>query len=436
MDITVIGTGYVGLVSGTCFANSGNSVVCVDIDQKKIQNLKEGIIPIYEEGLKNIVERNIEENRLHFTTNAEEAVKSSEVIFIAVGTPSDEDGSADLKYVLKVAEEIGTYMNEEKIVVCKSTVPVGTCDKVEEVISSLTEHQISVVSNPEFLKEGTAIQDFQSPDRVVIGSKNKEASKKVGSLYEPFMRRSNRIVYTDIRSAEMIKYASNAMLATKISFINEISGICDKVGANVEEVRTGMSLDERIGPHFIYPGVGFGGSCFPKDVKALGKLGKDHNVSTPMINSVQEVNSSQKLYLYEKAKSFYGSLKGKRFAVWGLSFKPKTDDIREAPSIENIESFLKDGASVSATDPEALKNASKHFQKEGRVEFFEDEYKALENVDGLFIFTEWEKYRNPDFDTLLKKMDLPVIFDGRNLYDPKEMNSKGFEYFSVGRPKY
>ncbi|MGM0557300.1 MAG: UDP-glucose dehydrogenase family protein [Myxococcota bacterium] len=436
MKVAVIGTGYVGLVTGACLANVGNTVTCVDKDTSKIEMLENGEVPIYEEGLAPIVERNYEDGRLEFTTDTASAVKSAEVIFIAVGTPPDEDGSADLSHVLAVARDIGNAMDEQKIVVCKSTVPVGTCDKVGEVISGLTDHGVHVVSNPEFLKEGTAINDFQSPDRVVIGCADRDAAKTVGELYKPFMRRSERIVYMGVRSAEMTKYASNAMLATKISFINEVASICDRVGANIEDVRTGMSLDERIGPHFIYPGVGFGGSCFPKDIRALGRIGKESGAQTSMLDAVESVNISQKLTLYRAAKDMFGSLEDKRLAVWGLSFKPRTDDVREAPALVNIEKFVEDGASVAATDPEAIENAKRALAEQaGAVEYLDDDYAVLDGADALFIFTEWEQFRSPDFDRMKSLMNAPVVFDGRNLYRPEKMRDHGFDYVSVGRPQ-
>lgn len=435
MKIAVVGTGYVGLVTGACLANVGNDVVCADKDADKVELLNSGGIPIYEEGLETIVKRNRSDGRIRFTTDTGEAVRNSDVIFIAVGTPPDEDGSADLKHVLAVAKEIGENMNGHKIVICKSTVPVGTCDKVAEVISSVSDHDFDVASNPEFLKEGTAIQDFQSPDRVVIGCASREAAETIGELYKPFMRRRERIVYMDVRSAEMTKYASNAMLATKISFINEIANICDEVGADVEKVRTGMSLDERIGPHFIYPGVGYGGSCFPKDVRAIASLGKENGTDTKLLDAVRDVNGEQKLRLYHAAKAKYGSLEGKKFAVWGLSFKPRTDDVREAPSLLNIRLFVEEGAQVAVTDPEAIENAKRDLGNLGdAVKYSADDYAVLEDADALFIFTEWEEFRSPNFERLQGLMTAPVIFDGRNLYRPEKMRELGFDYFSVGRP--
>lgn len=435
MKVAVIGTGYVGLVTGACLSNAGNHVTCVDKDADKVALLNDGGIPIYEEGLENIVERNREDGRLEFTTDTAEAVQKADIIFIAVGTPPDEDGSADLKHVLAVARDIGDAMNGHKIVVCKSTVPVGTCDKVAETIRSRTDVDFDVASNPEFLKEGTAIKDFQSPDRVVIGCANRESAETIGELYKPFMRRMDRIVYMDVRSAEMTKYASNAMLATKISFINEISRICERVGADVELVRNGMSMDKRIGPHFIYPGVGYGGSCFPKDVRAIARLGQQNEVDTRILDAVEDVNNTQKLHLYRMAKEKLGSLDGKKIAVWGLSFKPRTDDTREAPSIYNIRAFVEDGATVRATDPEAIENTRNKLSDLGdAVQYSEDDYEVVEGADALFIFTEWEQFRSPDLNRIKALMNAPVIFDGRNLFEPERMRQKGFDYYCIGRP--
>ncbi len=435
MKVAVIGTGYVGLVTGACLADAGNHVTCVDIDSEKIALLNDGRIPIYEEGLEPIVRRNVEDNRILFTTDAQSAIRRSEIIFIAVGTPSDHDGSADLKYVLQVSETIGEYMNEEKIVVMKSTVPVGTCDKIKEVINAKTDIPVHVVSNPEFLKEGSAVKDFQSPDRVIIGSETEEIGERVGELYRPFMRRKERIVYMDVRSSEMTKYASNAMLATKISFMNEIANLCDRVGADVERVRVGMSLDERIGPHFIFPGVGYGGSCFPKDVRALSRLGAENDYDTQILDAVNTTNVRQKLRLVEAARGYFGDLKGKRIAVWGLSFKPRTDDVREAPSLVGIEALVEAGATVFASDPIALDNAASELEHFGeKVKFAHDEYEVLSGADALMIFTEWNQYRSPDFERIKEELAAPVIFDGRNLYRPTKMKELGFHYDSIGRP--
>lgn len=435
MKVAVMGTGYVGLVTGACLADAGNHVICVDIDEAKVELLRGGDIPIYEEGLKPIVARNVDAGRLEFTTSSAEAIQNSDIVFIAVGTPSDHDGSADLKYVLAVANTIAENMNGEKIVICKSTVPVGTCDLVRETIAKVTSTPFHVVSNPEFLKEGSAVQDFQSPDRVIVGASDAKAAQTVGELYKPFMRRRDRIVYMDVRSAEMTKYASNAMLATKISFMNEIANLCDRVGADVEQVRIGMSLDERIGPHFIFPGVGYGGSCFPKDVRALSRLGAENDYLTAVLNSVEDVNNRQKLRLVHAAKEHLGGLKGKTIAVWGLSFKPKTDDVREAPALIGIERLVSEGATVRATDPVALENAKDELSGLGeKVQFFKDEYETIQGADALLIFTEWNQFRSPDFKKMKEIMSAPVIFDGRNLYSPEKMKEYGFHYDSIGRP--
>lgn len=434
MKIAVIGTGYVGLVTGTCLANAGNDVVCVDVDPAKVEMLKRGEIPIYEEGLEQLVKTNAEAGRLLFTTDAPDAIKNASVIFIAVGTPSSYDGSADLKYVIQVSETIANHINEYKVVICKSTVPIGTCDKVRDTIASKTDIAFDVVSNPEFLKEGSAVKDFQFPDRIIIGASSEKAAEIVSGIYEPFQRRANRICVMDVRSAEMTKYASNAMLATKISFMNEIANLCERVGANIENVRTGMSLDERIGPHFIYPGVGYGGSCFPKDVRALNKLGEVNSFPTKILAAVNDVNELQKRRLLERAQEKIPSFNGKKFAVWGLAFKPRTDDVREAPSLDCIPEFLNGGASVIANDPVAMENAESELPKSEALEFTSDMYAALEGADALFIFTEWSQYRSPDFDRIKSLMNTPLIFDGRNLYNPEKMKEMGFTYVSIGRP--
>ncbi len=435
MKVAVIGTGYVGLVTGACLAGAGNKVRCVDIDERKIALLNDGHIPIYEEGLEPIVAKNVKDGRLIFTTDSAEAIKASEIIFIAVGTPSDYDGSADLKYVLQVAKTIGESMESEKIVICKSTVPVGTCDKVKATIEEITDIPVHVVSNPEFLKEGSAVKDFQSPDRVIIGSSNDDVATRVGELYLPFMRRNDRIVHMDVRSAEMTKYASNAMLATKISFMNEIANLCDRVGADVEKVRVGMSLDERIGPHFIFPGAGYGGSCFPKDVRALSRLGHENGLDTQLLNAVEDVNVRQKSRLLEALTEYYDNLDGKKIAIWGVSFKPKTDDIREAPSLVTFEALAKTGATIVATDPAAMENAQEEYPELAKsITFVKDEYEALKDADALVIHTEWNQYRSPDFDRMKELMATPAIFDGRNLYRPTKMAARGFHYFCIGRP--
>lgn len=438
MQIAVVGTGYVGLVVGACLADVGNDVICIDHDPSKVELLKQGGIPIYEPGLDAIVQRNAQDGRLHFTTEPKQAIEDAEIIFIAVGTPPGEDGSADLQYVLAVAETIATYMQEDKIVICKSTVPVGTCDRVRDLIRSKTKHQVHVVSNPEFLKEGSAVRDFQSPDRVIIGSDNPEAARKVANLYSPLMRRNNRILQMDIRSAEMTKYASNAMLATKISFMNEIANLCDAAGADVELVRQGMSMDERIGPHFIFPGAGFGGSCFPKDVRALAYLGGQLGKQTDILSAVESVNTRQKTRLIDMAQGFFhNELKGKHFAVWGLSFKPNTDDVREAPSLISIRALLEAGATIAATDPIAIEQAKDYLKDLGplldNLRFDDNDYEVLKGADALFIFTEWNEFRSPNFKRMASLMKAPVIFDGRNIYDPQDLKARGFTYFCIGR---
>jgi UDPglucose 6-dehydrogenase len=431
-----MGTGYVGLVTGACLASAGNTVTCVDIDEEKIAMLNRGESPIYEAGLEDLLERHHNENRLFFTTEAGPAIANAEIVFIAVGTPSDTDGSADLRYVLQVSETIAENMEGYTVVICKSTVPVGTCDKVRDKIAGLTDEAFDVVSNPEFLKEGTAVSDFMSPARVIIGSDSDRAANMVSELYAPFMRRRERIVRMDVRSAEMTKYASNAMLATKISFMNEIANLCDSVGANVERVRVGMSFDERVGPHFIFPGIGYGGSCFPKDVRALERLGAEHGAATRMLSAVHNVNESQKLRLVAHAHDHFGDdLEGKTFAIWGLSFKPKTDDVREAPSLQTIAALVDQGATIRAHDPAARDTAATALKgMVDSVEFCSDEYETLRGCDALFIHTEWSIYRSPDFDRIAELLSEPVIFDGRNLYEPERMEERGFTYRSIGRP--
>lgn len=442
MKICVIGTGYVGLVVGTCFAESGNTVICVDIDEAKIEGLKNGIIPIYEPGLKELILRNAEEGRLKFSTDLAAAVKNSLLQFIAVGTPPGEDGSADLNHVLAVAREIGSAMENFKIVVNKSTVPVGTADKVREAIrQQLTARGVTlefdVVSNPEFLKEGAAIDDFMKPDRVVIGVDNVRTAEIMKELYAPFMRRTNRVIVMDVRSAEMTKYAANAMLATKITFMNQIANLCDLLGADVAAVREGIGSDSRIGYDFLFPGVGYGGSCFPKDVKALVMTARECNYDLALLRSVDEVNELQKGVLPEKIVSHFGGngsekpLSGKRIAVWGLSFKPRTDDMREAPSIVIVERLLEAGADVRVHDPVALREARKIFGD--RVSYSTNEYEMLRDADALAIVTEWNEYRNPDFDRIKELLVQPIIFDGRNLYEPRRMKEIGIRYFPIGR---
>jgi len=436
MKIAVIGTGYVGLVTGTCFAEVGIEVVCIDVDQKKIDNLKKGIMPIYEPGLEEMVLRNMEKERIKFSTNLAESIKGCEVAFIAVGTPPGEDGSADLKYVIAVASEIGKNIDEFCVVVTKSTVPVGTAEKVKNAIQGeLTKRNseltFAVASNPEFLKEGAAIDDFLKPDRIVIGVESKQAEDMMRKLYKPFLLNGHPIIFMDVPSAEMTKYAANSMLATKISFMNDIANLCEIMGADVNMVRKGIGSDGRIGNKFIYPGIGYGGSCFPKDVKALIKTAKDNGYTMRILESVEAVNDTQKSVLYNKImKHFDGNIKGKTFAMWGLSFKPKTDDMREAPSLVIIEKLLSAGANVKAYDPIAMKEA-KHILGE-QIEFTKNENNALIDADALLIVTEWPDFRSPDFQVVRKLMRGNAIFDGRNIYDITEMQELGFDYYCIG----
>jgi UDPglucose 6-dehydrogenase len=439
MKLAVIGTGYVGLVTGTCFAEMGNDVWCVDVDEHKIENLKNGIIPIYEPGLEEIVKRNFEEGRLRFTTEIKEAMENALIVFIAVGTPPGDDGSADLKFVLQVAADIGNVMEKYTIVVDKSTVPVGTAKVVRQRISETLEKrgrgdiEFDVVSNPEFLKEGDAIEDFMRPDRVVIGSDNVRTAEIMKELYSPFTRSGERFILMDIVSAEMTKYAANAMLATRISFMNEISRLCEVTGADVEQIRRGIGSDSRIGKAFLYAGLGYGGSCFPKDVKALVKTSRDHGLEPSILVAVEEVNKQQRKHFVDKVLAFYnGDVKGRTFAVWGLAFKPQTDDMREAPALDIVEMLLKLGAKVRAYDPIAWKNAQKTLGSDG-IEYIQNNYEAAEGTDAILIMTEWHHFRRPDFDRLKTTMKAPVIFDGRNQYDMKQMRDRGFKYFGIGR---
>ena len=436
MRITIVGTGYVGLVAGTCFADTGNEVICVDIDKTKVDALNNGEVPIYEPGLKDMVARNMKEDRLFFTTDTKYAVEKAEVIFIAVGTPPDEDGSADLKHVLAVARDIGKYMNGFKVVVDKSTVPVGTAERVTAEIKKHTDHNFAVVSNPEFLKEGAAIDDFLRPDRIVIGTTNEEAAEIMKNLYRPFVRSGKPILIMDERSAELTKYAANSLLATKISFINEIANLCDALQADIEMVRKGIGTDSRIGPRFIYPGTGYGGSCFPKDVQALIRTAAENGIELNIIKSVEEVNQRQKTSLMVKINSYFkNDLQGKTFAMWGLAFKPKTDDMREAPAIAMIEHLNSKGVKVQAHDPEALAEATKIFGDhiDRDLFLFEKRYDALDGADGLIIMTEWNAFREPDFYLIKETLNYPVIFDGRNLYDPARMKKLEIDYYSIGR---
>ncbi|UCD84412.1 MAG: UDP-glucose/GDP-mannose dehydrogenase family protein [Deltaproteobacteria bacterium] len=432
MNICVIGTGYVGLVAGTCFAESGNDVTCVDINEEKIRRLSSGEIPIYEPGLEELVRRNLEEGRLRFDTNLEKAVKESFLIFIAVGTPADKDNSADVKSVLEVASEIGKAMNGYKIVILKSTVPVGTAEKVREVISNATNHKYDVISNPEFLKEGAAVEDFMRPDRVIIGGNEEKATKIIEELYSPFLRTGKPIIIMDNRSAELTKYAANAMLATRISFINELANLCEQVGADIGSVRAGLSSDSRIGTQFLFPGAGYGGSCFPKDLQALIQTAAERGIELKILPAVEEVNRQQKMKLAEKInRHFQGGIAGKVFAVWGLSFKPRTDDMREAPSIVIINELLDKGARVKAHDPEAIEEAKKIFGD--KIEYYKTPYDALAGADALVLITEWAEFRRPNFERIRELLKKPVIFDGRNIYDPKRMKEMGYEYYSIGR---
>ncbi len=439
MKIAVIGTGYVGLVSGTCFAEMGNRVTCVDVDKEKIEKLKKGIIPIYEPGLETMVLNNIANKNLFFTTDLAEAIKDVEVAFIAVGTPMGDDGSADLQYVLSVAKSIGETMQKKLIVVDKSTVPVGTADKVKETIQKELDKrgeniEFYVVSNPEFLKEGKAIQDFMKPDRIVIGADNQYAFDKMKTLYSSFFMQNDRFITMDIRSAEMTKYAANAMLATKISFMNEIANICERVGADVNKVRLGIGSDSRIGYSFIYPGCGYGGSCFPKDVLALNRLAKEVGYNAELIQSVDNVNNRQKYVIAEKVIKKYGKdLSNRTFAVWGLSFKPETDDMREAPAIYIIKELIKHGAKIQAYDPKAIHEAKVCYLKGVEVNYVESKYEALKGADAMLLLTEWKEFRSPDFEEIGKLLKEKVIFDGRNQYIAYNLEEQGFEYVRIGK---
>jgi UDPglucose 6-dehydrogenase len=432
MKLTVVGTGYVGLVAGTCLAEMGNDVICVDNNPDKIEQLLKGISPIYEPGLEELIKANITEGRLNFTTDLDYAVKNSVICFIAVGTPQGEDGSCDLQYVKKVAEEIAKSMNGYKVIVNKSTVPVGTADKVKEIVSSITEYDFDVVSNPEFLKQGAAVDDFLKPDRVIIGSNSPKATELMQEVYSPFLRTGNPIIIIDVKSAEMTKYAANSFLATKISFINEIANICEIVGADIEQVRIGMSTDKRIGSQFLFPGLGYGGSCFPKDVKALIKIAQENGFTSSILNSADEVNKKQRILFTDKILNYFGdNVKGKTFAMWGLAFKPKTDDLREAPSISIIEKLLEKGAIIKAYDPKAMNETKKILGD--KIIYTKNSYEALEGAEALILVTEWNEFRRPDFDRIKSMLKTPVIFDGRNQYEAKRMKERGFDYFSIGK---
>jgi UDPglucose 6-dehydrogenase len=432
MNIAVIGTGYVGLVTGTCLAETGNHVVCVDIDSTKVEKMRNGIIPIYEPHLDVLFERNIKQGRLRFTTELKEAIGNAQIIFLALPTPPGEDGSADLSYVLGVAEQLGHLITDYKVIVDKSTVPVGTAEKVHAAIFKNSKTPFDVVSNPEFLREGFAVDDFMKPDRVVIGTDSEKARKMMEDLYKPYVRQGNPIIFMDEKSAELTKYAANAFLATKITFMNEIANLCEKVGADVDKVRIGIGSDERIGKRFLFPGIGYGGSCFPKDVQALAKSAAEVNYEMRILDAVMEINEKQKTIIIPKVKKYFSNdIKGKKIAIWGLAFKPDTDDIREAPALYIIEELLAGGASIAAYDPEAMTNVNKLMK--GKIEFGIDEYAVLKDADALIICTEWGLFRTPDFDRIKKLLKNKVIFDGRNLYDLPMMRDKGFHYESIGR---
>lgn len=439
MKIVVVGTGYVGLVTGTCFAEVGIDVICVDIDHLKIENLNKGIIPIFEPGLEALVDKNVEKGRLQFSTSLAESIKGADVAFIAVGTPPGEDGSADLKYVIGVAQEIGQHMNNYGVIVTKSTVPVGTAEKVQCAIQEELEKRqldiaFDVASNPEFLKEGAAIDDFLKPDRIVVGVSSAKAEEVMRKLYKPFLLNGHPIIFMDVPSAEMTKYAANSMLATKISFMNDIANLCEIVGADVNMVRKGIGSDARIGNKFIYPGIGYGGSCFPKDVKALIKTAAANGYQMQILEAVEAVNEKQKSVLFDKIMNrFKGNIKGKIFAIWGLSFKPNTDDMREAPSLVIIDKILKAGGKIKAFDPIAMPEA-KHIIG-GKIEYSKTEYEALENSDALLIVTEWADFRSPNFEKIKVALINPIVFDGRNIYDTKELNELGFEHYGIGTKK-
>ena len=430
--IAVIGTGYVGLVTGTCFAETGNQVICVDIDAKKVERLKNGEMPIYEPQLDVLFERNIAAKRLSFTTDLAAGIKDAEIIFLALPTPPGADGSADLKYILAVADDLGKLLTDYKVIVDKSTVPVGTAEKVTAVIAKNARVPFDVVSNPEFLREGFAVEDFMKPDRVVIGSSSERAQKIMEQLYKPFVRQGNPILFMDEKSAELTKYAANAFLATKITFMNEIANFCEIVGADVDKVRIGIGSDERIGRRFLFPGIGYGGSCFPKDVQALVNSGNEQAYSFEILKAVMKVNESQKTILLPKITNFFrGELAGKKIAVWGLAFKPDTDDIREAPALYLINALLEKGATVSAYDPEAMNNVNQLLGD--KIAYADNEYAALENADALLICTEWGVFRNPDFEKMASLLNDKVIFDGRNLYELNQMQELGYTYYSIGR---
>ena len=434
MNIAIVGTGYVGLVSGTCFAETGNNVVCIDIDENKVLRMQNGEVPIYEPGLEVLFERNTKQGRLSFTTDLAEGIKNAEIIFLALPTPPGADGSADLKYVLKVAEDLSHIITDYKVIVDKSTVPVGTADKVYgRLAANLDESFFDVVSNPEFLREGVAVDDFMRPERVVIGTSSSKAKKVMERLYNPFVRQGNPVIFMDEKSAEMTKYAANSFLATKITFMNEVANLCEEVGANVDMVRKGIGSDSRIGKRFLFPGVGYGGSCFPKDVKALAKTAQENNCDFRILQSVMDVNEDQKSILSRRIKNYFGeSIANKTIGIWGLAFKPNTDDIREAPALTIISELLKAGAQIKAFDPEAMENVKALMGD--KITLCDNQYDAIEGTDALAVVTEWNVFRTPDYDRIMSSLREPVVFDGRNVFDPVDMKERGFVYSSIGRP--
>ena len=434
MNIAIVGTGYVGLVSGTCFAETGNNVVCIDIDENKVLRMQNGEVPIYEPGLEVLFERNTKQGRLSFTTDLAEGIKNAEIIFLALPTPPGADGSADLKYVLKVAEDLSHIITDYKVIVDKSTVPVGTADKVYgRLAANLDESFFDVVSNPEFLREGVAVDDFMRPERVVIGTSSSKAKKVMERLYNPFVRQGNPLIFMDEKSAEMTKYAANSFLATKITFMNEVANLCEEVGANVDMVRKGIGSDSRIGKRFLFPGVGYGGSCFPKDIKALAKTAQENNYDFRILQSVMDVNEDQKSILSRRIKKYFGeSIANKTIGIWGLAFKPNTDDIREAPALTIISELLKAGAQIKAFDPEAMENVRALMGD--KITFCDNQYDTIEGTDALVVVTEWNVFRTPDYDRIMSSLREPVVFDGRNVFDPVDMKERGFVYSSIGRP--
>lgn len=433
MKLGIIGTGYVGLVSGVCFAENGNQVICMDLDSQKIKRLKKGDPVIYEPQLEELLRKNIDEKRITFTTSLKETVQNSDIVFLCLPTPPNEDGSVDVQHILKVSKEIAKFINKYKIIVSKSTAPVGTCEKIREIISSKTKIHFDIVSNPEFLKEGAAVNDFMSPDRVVIGTGSKKASEIMQSLYNSFMRVSERLILMDERSAELTKYAANSMLALRISFINEIAGLCEKLGADIKLVRTGIGTDPRIGNSFLFPSLGYGGSCLPKDIKGLIKTAESNGYDLKIVKAADEVNEAQKKVLISKIKLHYkNKLNGKVFSLWGLSYKPRTDDVRESPSIRIAEELLKSGALIHVFDPAAMENFKTKFKNRKGIKFFNDNYSALKNSDGLILVTEWNEFRNPDIEKMKSLMRRKVVFDGRNIYNPKTFRARGFSYYGIG----